>query len=78
MGSYNKATVAIANRIARVIYHLIKHPDVCYKDLGALRADDKDQQIRRALSKLKSLGVQVNYHTNQMIIDAKREVTVSL
>jgi len=60
-----------------VIYHLIKEPGLCYKDLGALRADDKDLQIRRALSKLKSLGVEVNYHTHQKIV-AKREVTVSL
>ena len=77
MGSYNKATVAIANHMARMLYHLIKHKNVRYKDLGALRADTKDQQIRRALGKLKSLGIQVHYHTHQKI-EAKREVTISL
>lgn len=59
LGSYNKATVAIANKLARVIYHIIKNPKKRYKELGEFRADKKEQQTKRAVNKLKALGYQV-------------------
>lgn len=77
LGSANKAKVAIANRIARCVFHIIKNK-ARFKDLGPLRADSKDQQIKRALSKLKSLGVTVQFHHHQKIIEAKREITVAV
>jgi phage terminase Nu1 subunit (DNA packaging protein) len=71
LGSYNKATVAIANRIARALYHIIKNEKMRYKDLGTIRVDTTDQQIRRHIAKLKALGVEVQFH-NHRIIEAKR------
>lgn len=73
VGSKNKAVVAIANRIARVVYHLIKDPTQQYRDIGPLRADNVEQQIRRKIGQLKALGVQVEYQTLQKVI-AKREI----
>jgi transposase len=75
VGSKNKATVAIANRIARVVYHMIKNPEMPYRDLGALRVDDTEQQIKRKISQLKALGVEVEYHTLQKVT-AMRTVEV--
>jgi hypothetical protein len=77
LGSANKAKVAIANRMARAIYFIIK--EGCrFKDLGSTRADTKNQQIRRAVNKLKSLGVDVNFHYHQMLVEAKRPLTVTV
>lgn len=67
--------MAIANRIARAVYHIIK--DGCeFKDIGAVRVETKDQQIKRTINKLKSLGVDVNFHYHQMMIEAKKLVQV--
>ena len=70
--------MAIANRMARALYHILKNPDTHFKDIGHLRADSQDQQIKRALAKLKKLGVQVQFHTHQKIIEAKKILSVSL
>lgn len=59
LGSYNKATVAIANKLARVIYHIIKNPNERYKELGEIRVDKIEQQTKRAVNKLKKLGYDV-------------------
>ena len=59
LGSYNKATMAIANRLARAVFHIISKPGEHYKELGEDRVDKKEQQIKRALKKLKELGVEV-------------------
>lgn len=77
LGSANKAKVAIANRLARAIFHILKYKK-SFKDLGYLRADPEDQRIKRAIATLKTLGLQVNYHTHQKIVEAKREVAVSI
>jgi transposase len=74
VGSKNKAIVAIANRIARVIYHLIKNPEMQYKDLGVLRVDNTEEQIKRKISQLKALGVEVQYQTLQKIVAQKTVV----
>lgn len=76
LGSANKAKVAIANRIARAIYHILKHKKK-YKDLGAHRAEaSHDHQVKRLLGKLKALGVDVNFHYEQKIVHAKATVEV--
>lgn len=59
LGSYNKATVAIANKLARVIYHIVSDPTVKYKELGEIRADKVEEQKKRAINKLKKLGYDV-------------------
>ena len=50
--------MAIANRIARACYHIIKEGQH-YKELGEIRADTIESQKRRAVSKLKKLGFEV-------------------
>ena len=77
-GSYTQALVAIANSMARMLYHLIKYKELRFKDLGSLKADPRDHQIKRALASLRKLGVEINYHTHQKIIEAKREVVTVL
>lgn len=69
--------MAIANRIARTTYHIIKER-YRFKDLGAVRADTTDQQIRRTLNKLKSLGVDVQFHYHQKIVQAQKILTVAV
>ena len=78
LGSKNKAKVAIANRLARAVYHIIKHPSIRYKDLGEVRVDTVEQQIKRSITKLKNLGVKVDYYQHKKFVDAKRDVLVTL
>lgn len=59
LGSYNKATVAIANRIARAIYFIIKEADTHFVDLGAERGDTRIAKASRLAKKLKSMGFDV-------------------
>ena len=59
LGSHSKATVAIANRLARTIYYIIKVPEERFKDIGEQRADPREKQIKRAVAKLKQLGFNV-------------------
>lgn len=76
-GSKNKATVAIANRIARVVFHLLSNPDKRYRDIGPLRIDSVEQQIKRKIGQLRALGVEVSYQTLQKIT-VQKTVAVSL
>lgn len=80
LGSYNKATVAIANHLSRAVYHLLQDPKARYQDLGALRADPKEQQVKRLIRKLEALGVDVDFHTHQTIMQAevKRRVRTQI
>lgn len=73
MGSKNKAKVAIANKLARVIYKILAGEK--YKDLGYMRGDPREQKIKSLLAQLRSLGVEINNHTHQMIY-SKRTVKV--
>jgi len=61
LGSRLKATVAIANRICRALYHLIKKPDERFKDLGWLRVENADRAIRRKIGQLRAMGLTVQY-----------------
>ncbi len=58
-GSYNKATVAIANKLARVVYKIIKDEKVHFKDLGSDRGDVKLNQAKRLAQKLKKMGYDI-------------------
>jgi transposase len=60
-GSRMKAIIAIANRICRVIYHLISNQNERFKDLGWLRIDDPNAAAKRAIGKLRALGFTVNF-----------------
>ncbi len=59
LGSYNKATVAIANRIARTIYFIIKEADTHFKDIGAERGDTRIARATRLSKKLRAMGFEV-------------------
>jgi transposase len=64
-GSKMKALMAIANRIARIVYLIIKNDDLVFKDIGPNRVDSHEQQIRRRIGQLKKLGVQIHYDSQQ-------------
>jgi transposase len=66
-GSRMKALIAIANRICRAIYHIIANPNEHFKDLGWLRVDDPDIAIKRAIGKLKALGLTVQYDGKSLV-----------
>ena len=46
-----------------------------YKDLGYMRADPREERIKKLLFELKSLGVEIQNHTHQNIY-SKRDVKV--
>lgn len=73
LGSFNKAKVAIANRVARSIYIVMGGEP--YKNLGYLRGDPREKQIETYVRKLKALGVDIHHHNHQMIYSV-REVKV--
>ncbi len=59
LGSFSKATVAIANRMARIIFHIINDPTRRYVDLGAHKVDSSKREIEKAIEKLKRHGLEV-------------------
>lgn len=65
--------MAIANRLARVIYKVLRGKTQ-YKDLGYMRGDPVEKQIETYVRKLKKLGVDIHHENHQMIV--KRKVTV--
>ena len=73
MGSKNKAKVAIANKLARVVYMVLKGAK--YKDLGYMRGDPREEKIKKLLTQLRALGVDIHGHTHQLI-QSKRKVKV--
>lgn len=72
LGSANKAKVAIANRIARVVYKILCGEK--YKELGYMRGDPHEQKIKHLVGQLKAMGVNVFHHNHQMIVSEKRVV----
>jgi hypothetical protein len=70
LGSANKAKVAIANRLARSIYKVLAGD--AYKELGYLRGDPKEDQVKQLVQKLRSLGVQVFHHKHQTIVSKEK------
>jgi hypothetical protein len=57
LGSANKAKVAIANRMARAIYKVLG--GAAFKDIGYMRGDPHEEQVRRLVAQLKNLGVDI-------------------
>ena len=74
LGSANKAKVAIANRLARAIYKILGGAP--YKDIGYMRGDPHEEQVRRLVGQLKKLGVDIRHHNHQMIVESVRRVSV--
>ncbi len=74
MGSANKAKVAIANRLARVIFKVLGGAP--FKDQGYMRGDPAAEQIRRLVAKLKVLGVDIKHVNHQLIADSTTLKTV--
>ncbi len=74
LGSANKAKVAIANRLARAIYKILGGST--FKDIGYMRGDPHEQHVRRLVSQLKNLGVDIRHVNHQMIVETTRKVTV--
>jgi hypothetical protein len=66
--------VAIANRLARVIYKVLGGSK--FKDLGYMRGDPREDQIKRLVKQLKTLGVDIRHETHQMIVNSVRTVKV--
>jgi hypothetical protein len=66
-GSRNKAKIAIANCMARAIYCILAGEDIYYRELGSQRVHNEEKQIKNLINRLKSLGVQVNHHTEEKI-----------
>ena len=77
-GSRNKAKVAIANRLARAIYHIIKSTDIRYKDIGPQRVNSEEAQINNLIRQLKKKGLEVDYQVTKKIVTAKRTQTVNV
>ena len=65
MGSANKAKVAIANKLARVVYKVLAGET--YKEIGYIRGDPRESKIKKLISQLRSLGVEVHSHNHQLI-----------
>ena len=74
LGSANKAKVAIANRMARAIYKVLG--GAVFKDIGYMRGDPHEEQVRRLVAQLKNLGVDIKHQNHQMIIDSVKKVSV--
>jgi transposase len=56
-----RAAMAVGHSLLEVIYHLLKHPDLEYRDLGADYFDHLDPQrlCRHLVKRLQSLGYEV-------------------
>jgi transposase len=57
-----KAAVAVGHSILVIAYHLLKHPDTTYQDLGGRYFNQRDQETlrRRLVHRLEGLGFQVS------------------
>lgn len=61
LGSRKKAVFAVGHSILLIAYHLLKHPDSLYKDLGMHYFDHREREIteRRLVRRLEGLGYHV-------------------
>jgi hypothetical protein len=60
--------VAIANKIARVIYKMITDSECRFRDPGPIKAQNPKKRINNLLAQLKNLGVDIEYHTEEKIV----------
>lgn len=65
--------MAIANRLARAIYLILGGAK--YRELGYLRGDPHEQKVKRLVSQLKALGVDIKHIDHQLIV-SNRKITV--
>ena len=72
LGSANKAKVAIANRLARIIYKIMAGDK--YKDLGYGRAKEHEDKIQTLINQLKALGVKIRHEGHEKIVSIKKVV----
>jgi isocitrate dehydrogenase len=72
LGSANKAKIAIANRIARVIYRILAGDQ--YRDIGYKRGDPHEAKIKMLVNQLKALGVNVFQTNHQTIVSDRRMI----
>ena len=73
LGSANKAKVAIANKLARVVYKVIRGDK--YRDIGYMRGDPQEQKIKSLVQQLRTMGVNI-YHVNHQLITSERKLLV--
>jgi transposase len=57
----NRAAVAVAHSLLTVIYHLLKHPEDRYQDLGVAYFDQRNptRQVKHLVKRLEALGYDV-------------------
>lgn len=60
--------------MARAIYKVLGGSE--YKDLGYMRGDPREDQIKRHIRALKALGVDIRHENHQTIINSVRTVKV--
>ncbi len=53
--------------MARAIYCILARREICYKELGSRHVIDEEKQIKNLVTKLRSLGVEVNMHTHEKV-----------
>ena len=53
--------------MARAIYVILKNRDICYQELGSRHVIDEEKQIKNLVTRLRSLGVEVNMHTHEKV-----------
>ena len=70
LGSANKAKVAIANKLARVIYKILCGDS--YKEIGYGRAKDHEDKIKILVNQLKALGVNIRHEGHEKIVSVKK------
>ncbi len=70
LGCANKAKVAIANRLARVIYKVIAGKT--YKEIGYGRAKEHEDKIQILINQLKALGVNIRHEGHEKIVSIKK------
>ena len=70
LGSANKAKVAIANRLARVVFKILGGEN--YKDLGYMRGNPNEDKIRILITQLKNLGVDIQHKNHEKIISVNK------
>lgn len=66
--------MAIANRLARVIFKVLGGAN--YKDLGYMRGNPDEEKIKGLVMQLKNLGVNIK-HLNHELIFSVRKVKVN-
>lgn len=70
LGSANKAKIAIANRLARVIFKVLG--GASFKDLGYLRGNPDEEKIKKLVMQLKNMGVNIRHSDHELIVSVHK------